>query len=273
MLGTVSRASLLAVLALTSCALFQRNRGPEYQPVSDADFGRLRPSQMGPVDAARGQAFAARDAQARATLRLEEAKHEAELAQAEQTAAQADAQRAQAMQDAAASSNAPDVKASAQEATVDAELHRRAAQAHAAYAQRLMAARQAEVDAAARLVEVRDAELDRAKLTALSQAGIPAATKYQPSTFDARVADAQRDYQQAKARADGALQEADQVHNAWLALDDQYQQRLQGAAQTGTGAGSATAERGAPLPPATAPPQPGEAIRAPAAPAPAPRVR
>src|SRR5512140_1091057 len=120
MLRRLSRASILAVLVLSGCALFQRSRGPRYEPVSDADYGRLAPSQMGPIDAARGQLFAARDAQARATLRLEEAKHEAELGQAEQTAAQADAQRAQAEQDAAASSNAPDAKARAQEATVDA---------------------------------------------------------------------------------------------------------------------------------------------------------
>jgi hypothetical protein len=271
-----TRPLLLAVLATCSCALFQRNQGPRFKPVSDVDFGRLTPGQMGPVDAARGQAFAARDAQARATLRLEEAKHEAEFAQAEGTAGQADTQRAQAELDAAASSNAPDVKARAQEAAIEAELHRRAAQAHAAYAQKLMTARQAEMDAAAGMVKVRDAELERAKLTALSQARIPAATKYSPATFDAKVADAQRGYQQARARADDALAQAEQVRGAWVALNDQYQSRLQGRpAATGTGTAPAAGGQDTPLTPATAPPQPEEAIRAPAGapPAPAPRAQ
>lgn len=262
-----SRASFIAVLALCSCSLFQRNRGPGFEPVSDADFGRLTASQMGPVETARRQLFADRDARARTTLRLEEAKHEAELAQADGTAARADTQRAQAEQAAAASSNAPDLKARAEEAAIQAELHRRAAQAHAAYAQKLLAARQAEVDAADNLVKVREAELERAKLMALSQARIPAAAKYHPATFDARIADAQRGYQHARARADDALQQAGQVHGAWVALNGQYQARLQGGNPTGTGAapGAPTAQPG-PLVPGTAPPQPGEAAQAPAAP-------
>jgi len=265
-----TRVPLLAVLALSSCALFQHGRGPRFKPVSDVDFGRLNTSQMGPVDAARGQLFAARDAQARTTLRFEEAKHEAQLAQAEGTAAQADAQRAQAEQEAAASSNAPDVKARAQEGAIQAELHGRAAQAHAAYAQKLLAARQAEVDAAGEMVKVREAELERAKLTALSQAGIPAAAKYDAATFDARVADAQRNYHQARARVDEAMHQAEQVQGAWVALNDQYQSRLQGGTGTGAGAAPAAVGQGTPITPATAPPQPGEAARAPASAPPAP---
>jgi hypothetical protein len=199
-------------------------------------------------------------------LRLEEAKHEGDLAQAEETAARADSERARAEQDAAATSNAPTAKAQAQEAAADAELHRRAAQAHEAYAQRLLASRQAEMDAAGELVKVREAELERAKLTALSQAGVPAATKYDPAPFDAYVADAQRDYQRARAKASDALHQADETHNAWVALNQQYQARLQGAAaQTGTGvAQGGGAAQDAPLGPATAPPQPGEATHAPA---------
>jgi hypothetical protein len=266
MLRLLSRASLAAALIVSACAMFRGGGNPKFTPVSDADYGRLAPGQMAPVDAARGQTFAARDAAARAKLRLEEAQHESELAQAEQTAARADTEHARAEQDAAASSKAPDVLARAQESAVRAELHRRAAQAHAAYAQKLMAARQAEADAADDQVKVRDAELDRSKLTALSQAGIPAATKYSPASFDARVAEAQRKYQEAKARADDAVHQANQTHNDWMALNDQYRQRLQGsAAQTGTGTAQA-----APLIPGTAPPQPGEAARAPAQPPPAP---
>ena len=255
----LSRALLASVLAVTSCALFHGS-GPKFQPVSDADYGRLAAGQMAPVDAARRQVTAARDASARARLRLEEAEHEAQLAQADQTAARADSERSLAEQGAASSSKAPDVVAQAQEAAARAELRRRAAQAHAAYAQRLVGARQAEVEAADDQVAVREAELDRAKLTALSQADIPAATKYNPASFDARVADAQKRYQEARAKANDSLHQADQTHSAWLALNDQYQQRLQGpTAQGGTGAA-------APLQPGTAPTGPDEAARAPAAP-------
>ena len=264
MLRRVSLASVLAALTASGCAMFHHGRA-EFKPVSDADFGRLAPDQMGPVDAARGQVFAAGDAVSRATLRLEEAKHEAELAQAEQTSARADKERARAEQDAAQSSNAPDVKARAQESAVRAELHARATQAHAAYAQRLLQARQAELDAAGAHVKVREAELERAKLTALAQAGIPAATKYDPAPFDAHVADAQRDYQQDWARASSALREADQTRNAWVALNQQYQARLQGAAaQTGTGTSQG------PLAPGTSPTDASEAVNAPASPPPAP---
>ena len=262
MLRRLSLASIAAVLAVSGCALFHHGH-PEFKPVSDADVGRLAPRQMAPIDAARGQVFAAHDASSRTKLRLEEARHEAELAQAEQTAARADTERARAEQDAAASSNAPPVKTRAQEAAVDAELHRRAAQAHAAYAQRLLRARQTEVEAADEMVKVREAELERAKLTALSQAGIPAATKYDPAPFDAHVADAQRDYQRARARASDALHQAEQTRNAWAALSQQYLARLQSApARTGA------APQAGPITPGTAPTQPGEAARAPA-PAPA----
>jgi hypothetical protein len=271
MLRLLSRGPIVAILAVSGCSLFQHH-GPEYKPVSDADFGRLAPGQMAPVDTARGQLFAARDADSRAKLRLEEARHEAELGQAEQTAARADIERAHAEQQAAAVSNDPTVKARAQETAAQAELHRRAAQAHAAYAQKLLAAREAEVDAAQEMIKVREAELERAKLTALSQAGIPAATKYDPVSFDAHVAEAQRDYQQSRAKATAALHEADQTHNAWVALNQQYEARLQSArAAAGSGTGTAAgAAQGAPLTPATAPPQPGEAARAPATPPPAP---
>lgn len=264
MLRRLSLASLAAVLAVSGCALFQHGRNPKFEPVSDADVGRLAPGQMGPIDAARGQVFAARDAQSRTKLRLEESRHEAELAQAEQTAARADIERARAEQDAAASSNDPAGKARAQEAAVEAELHRRATQAHAAYAQRLLTARQAEVEAAGELIKVREAELERAKLNALAQARVPAAAKYPRAPFDAHVADAERDYQRRRAGAADALDRAEQTRNAWAALDQQYQVRLRSApAQTGTGA----APQGGPIPPGDAPMQPAEAARAPASPA------
>lgn len=245
----MSRLSLaLAVFLVAGCSMIHRNRA-EFKPVSEADFGRLQPNQLGPVDQARSAVFGAHDEVSRAKLRLQQAENEVEMARADQTAARAVQQRAQAQQDAAKNSNDPSAKAQSQEAAAAAELQARSAQGHMAYAQKLVAARQAEVDAADRHVAVREAELERARLTALTEAGVPAATKYNPATFDARVAGAQQEYAQRKADADQRLSEAQQNENAWRALHAQYQARMQGQARS-LGAG---ADGGPAAPP---PPQP-----------------
>lgn len=231
-------APLAAVALLAGCsAVHGRHSG--YRPVADTDYARLRPDQLGPVDQARVAEGAARDEVARAKLRLEQAQSEIAMARADQTAARAAGQRAAAQRDRALSSNAPAARAGAQEAAAEAELQARAAQAHMAYAQRLVEARRAEREAADRLVVVRQAELERARLSALAQAGVPAATKYDPAAFDARVADAQRDYQQRRADAAQRLDLAQQNENAWRVLHAQYQARVEGPGRTyGTGAGA-----------------------------------
>ncbi|HET6440199.1 MAG TPA: hypothetical protein VFG59_19200 [Anaeromyxobacter sp.] len=267
----LSLVSLAGALLFCGCAMFH-HRGPQFKPISDTDYGRLAPSQLGPVDQARSRLFEANDSVARAKLELEKAQHEGELARADQTAARADTERARAEQDAAHSSNDPTAKARAQEDQADAELRTRSAQGHAAYAQRLVEARQAEVEAATQLVNVRQAELERAKLTALSQARIPAATKYDPAPFDAHVADAEQAYQQARASASEAGHAADQARNDWSTLDQQYQARIHGQAGEGTAGATpppgqqGTGSAGAPASPPPAPPPP-----PPAAPPPLPR--
>lgn len=239
----MARGSLLALasvmLAAGGCSMFHGSSKAEYKPVSDTDFGRLQPQQLGPVDAARTAVFGARDEVARAKLRLQQAENEVEMARADQTAARAAKQRAAAQADAASKSQDPYAKAGAQEAAAQAELQTRSAQAHMAYSQRLVAARQADLDAAERQVTLREAELEKAKFTALTQAGIPASTKYNPSTFDAHVAGAQQEYAQRRADADQRLQEARQTENAWRTLHAQYTQRVQGRGQTATGTGAA----------------------------------
>jgi hypothetical protein len=248
----MARGSWLLVVASLlagGCSMI-RGKHAQFKPVSEPDYGRLQPNQLAPVDAARAAVSSANDEVARAKLRLEQASNDVEMARADLTAAQAATQRAQAQGDAAASSNDPNAKARAQEAAAEAELQTRSAKAHLAYGQRLVEARQAEIDTAEKEVALRQAELDKAKLTALSQARIPAASKYDPATFDARVAGAQKDYSEQRAEADRRMHAAKQAENAWRTLHAQYQARIQGQ-PAGTGAGPA-----APPPPSPAPPPP-----------------
>jgi hypothetical protein len=247
--------ALAAVSTLTGCSMFQR--GPRFQPVSEADFGRLSPAQMGPVDSARGELFSAHDAVARAKLRLQEVQQEPARARADETAARAELQRAGAELDAAASSADPGAKARAKELDAAARLRAQAARAHTGFAQRQVDARQAEVDMGEARVEVAEAELERAKLTALRQARIAAATKYDAAPFDAHVAQAEKGFQDARARAAEAARRSDQSRFAWSTLTQQYQARVQGESPpAGTGAGQALPVAPPPPPPALPPASP-----------------
>ncbi len=251
----LSRIWMIALLALFTAGGCATGGGAKFQPVSETDIGRLSTGQMGPVDAARTRVAAAQDDGSRSRLRLEDAKHELDLAQAGQSAAKADTERATAMQNAAKSSNKPADKARAQEMSAQAQLHDRAASARVDYAQKLVAAREAEVTAADEQVKVRQAELDRAKLTALQRSGNPAAKKYDSARFDARVFTAQADFNQTQAKAVDAQRQAEEAHNSWVALNQQFEDRVRtaaaqpkggaaaqgtGSAQTGTGAGQGT---------------------------------
>jgi hypothetical protein len=251
---SASAGALAACLASTSgCAMF--HRGPAFKPVSDADFGRLTPAQMGPVDAARSDLFSAHDAVARAKLRAQEAEQETERARADQTAARAELQRAGAELDAAQDSADLAAKTRAQELDATARLRSEEARAHAAFAQRQVDAREADVDAADAHVKVAEAQLERSKLTALRQAGLGAASKYDPATFDARVAAAEKDYQEARARANDAGRKSDSARLTWSGLAQQYQARTQPTGPaSGTGAG--VAPGAPPQLPAPAPDQP-----------------
>ncbi len=237
---------LAAALLASGCSMFRDNKA-EFRPVSDADYGRLAPEQLGPVTAARDQLFAARDEVARAKLRLQQAENEAELARADQAMVKAAKQRAKAQGNIARSSNAPAAKAKAQEAAAQAELQARSARAHLAYANQLGRARQEELEAAERLVRVREAELEQAKLQALSEAGIPAATKYDASLFAARVAEVRRQHLEAESKAKVRLAEARKGENTWRTLHAQYQERVEGQA-TATGSGSEAPAPQAPPP-------------------------
>jgi colicin import membrane protein len=225
------RAAVLAA-AIIACGHAQK-KGPTFTPVADADMGRLGPDQMAVVDAARSDLAASRDAVARARLRFQDAHHEEGYARADQTAAQADAQRAQAEMKAAQDAGDQGWIGRAQDMADAARLRQSAGDAHLAYAQKQVQAREAEVQAAEAAVNVSNAELERAKLTALQDAQIPAASKYDFAPFDRRVSDSRRAEEAARARAGQANQAAIAARDQWRALTQRWQARVQGSGGRG----------------------------------------
>jgi hypothetical protein len=114
-----------------------------------------------------------------------------------------------------------------------AALRTQAADARLDYARRLVAAREADVAAAEARVRRLEWEAERAKLTALREAQIPAATKYDPAPIDGRVAEAARAESAARARAGELDRAAAVAHGRWRGLVDRYEARARGIGTTG----------------------------------------
>jgi len=229
--------AVLALAAVAGCAGSSGAAGGVQ--VADPDLGRLGPSQMAPVEEARHFVSSARDELARASLRLQDSQPEAELAKADQVAASADAERAEAEAKAANESRDPAQLERARQLREQARLHKLAADAHVDFAGHLNEANKASVDAANKQVELANARLEWAKLTALQQANIPAATKYDAGKFQGRVADAQKKF-------DGSLKHARELYGQATASQQRWQdaqRELQAngggtAVPTGSGVGS-----------------------------------
>jgi hypothetical protein len=208
-----------ASLAL-ACASSQKTEAPKAE-VLDADYGRLAPNQTAVVEAARRSEMAARDDLARAQVRLRAAEHEMELAQADAPAVEADRKRAEAEAKMATESREPIAVDRASGAKQAADLHERAAKAHTDYAGKLKEACAAEATAAQTRLDASTARVDQAKLRAMQSAGVPAAQKYDPMSFDKAVNDATE--KQAGAEAE-ALQKRQQAVTAERQWDDLQRQ-------------------------------------------------
>lgn len=229
------RRIVLAALAVAvaACGGSRAERKETFTPVSNADFGRLAPDQMAPVDTARGNMASARDALARAELALQQSRQEEGYAKADQTAAEADAQRAAAEMRAAQQAGDSAMQARADEMAQAAELRKKAADARLAYANALVKAAEADVAATNARIATREAELERAKLTALTQAGIPAATKYEPGQFDRRVQQARAAHEEASAQAEQAQRAAITARQQWKGFQERYEARREGVGGRG----------------------------------------
>jgi hypothetical protein len=217
----------LAAVSLAACSSTQKKKAAE-QPVrtvADADLGRLGPGEMGAIQTARGALFEARDAVARARLRLQDSKHEDNWATAEKASAEGDRLRAAAELAAAKEAGDQQRAGIAQERAEAAALRGQAAEARLEYARKLVAARDAEVKAAEARARRAEWELERAKLTALREAANPAATKYEAAPLDARVAEAMRAEEAARGRARDLGSTARAAYDSWRALSERYEAR------------------------------------------------
>jgi hypothetical protein len=228
-----SLAAAAAVAAVLACRSSPERKPAQVATVSAADLGRLSPEQMGPLTAARADHDAARDAVARAQLRLQEARHEEGFAHADRTQAEADGQRAEAEARGARESGDARLVARADERKAAAALRAQAADARLEFARRLIAAREAEVAAAEASVRRAEWDVERAKLAALREARIPAATKYDPAPIERRLAEASRAESQARTRAAEAGRAAEVAHGRWRGLVDRYEARTRGVGGTG----------------------------------------
>lgn len=228
------RPLVLSALAasLLACGSTQKRGEDTVATVSPADLGRLAPEQMGPVQTARADHDAARDAVARARLRLQDSRHEESFAHADRTDAEADRQRAEAELKAAQQSGDPSLLARANELAEAAALRQQAADARLDFARRLVAAREAEIAALDARVRRGEWAVERAKLTALEEAGIPAASKYDAAALERQVGEAARAEEGARVRALELERAAVAARDRWRGLVERYEARarsLQGS--------------------------------------------
>lgn len=220
--------AIVAALAATTLACRSTPKQPAEQPirtVADADLGRLAPEQMGPVHVSRAALGEARDAAARAQYRLQESRHEEAWANADKAAAESDRLRAAAELASARDSGDQRLAGIAAERGETAALRAQAAAARLDYARKIVQARDAELRTAEARARRAEWEVERAKLTALREAGLPAASKYDPAPIDRRVAEAVKAEDGARARARDLAQTARASHDHWRSLTEQYEAR------------------------------------------------
>ncbi len=224
---TLVLVAAVAAASTLACRSAPRS-GAREQPtptVSDADLGRLSPDQMGPVQASRATLDEARDAVARARLRLQDSRHEQEWANAEKVAAESDRLRAAAELSAAKEAGDQRLSGLASERAEAAALRSQAAAARLDYAAKLAQARDAEVRTGEARVRRAEWEVERAKLIALRQAGLPAASKYDPAPIERRIAEAFKAEEGARAKSRDLGVTARAAYDQWRSLSERYEAR------------------------------------------------
>jgi CRISPR/Cas system CSM-associated protein Csm2 small subunit len=225
--------ALLAVCVVACSSVKKELSGSGGAKVSDEDLGRLGSDQLGPVNQARTKVAQAQDNVARSKLAEQDADHQKELAKADGAAAKADAQNAEAQQKIANDTRSPQQEQRAQTLTQNAQLRKQVSDAHEEFAKKLGDARSAEVEVANEQLDLANAQLEQARLQALQEAKVPAATKYNQGEILDRVSKAQQDVQQAQEKATQASTQAQASQTTWNQLRQQYQAQAGGAAPGG----------------------------------------
>jgi hypothetical protein len=220
----IAAALAAATLACRSTPKKASSEAP-IRTVADADLGRLAPEQMGPVHESRAALNEARDAVARAQHRLRESRHEEAWANADKAAAESDRLRAAAELSTAKDAGDQRLAAVASDRGEAAALRAQAAEARLDYARKLVQAREAELRTAEARARRAEWEIERAKLTALRDAGVPAASKYDAAPIDRRVAEAVKAEEGARARAGELGTTARAAQDHWQSLTERYEAR------------------------------------------------
>lgn len=185
---------LVAVaLAAAGCS-----HGPSSK-VLEADYARLQPEQTVTVEVAQAELARAREELAAARSRFGDARREEALAAADRDAAAAERKRVERLLE-------------------NAEARHRAADARREYAEKLLAAREADEEAAKRRVELAGAKIELVKLQALERGKVQPAAPYDQSGFYARVAEAQRRLDDARATFEKRDAEAREGQRRWEGL-------------------------------------------------------
>jgi hypothetical protein len=223
---TLAPIAALAALAL-ACSSTPKKKASEepVRTVADADLGRLAPDQMGPFQEARARLDEARDAIARAQLRLQESRHEEAWANADRAAAESDRLRAAAQL--ATAKDAGDQRAVgiANDHAAAAALRAQTADARLDYARKLVQARDADVKTAEARARRAEWEVERSKLVALRDANLPAASKYDPAPIEKMIAEAGKVEEGARARSRELGGSARAAYDAWRSLNERYEAR------------------------------------------------
>jgi hypothetical protein len=221
----IAAALAATILACRSTPKSRAAGETQIQIVADADLGRLATEQMGPVQATRAALDEARDAVARAHRRLRDSRHEEEWANADKAAAESDRLRAVAELSSAKEAGDQRMSGLASEHAAAAALRGQAADARLDYARKLVQAREAELRTAEARVRRAEWEVERAKLTALREARLPAASKYDAAPIERRVAEAVKAEDGARARSRDLATTARTAYDQWRSLTDRYEAR------------------------------------------------
>lgn len=229
----------LAVAVASGCATSSGTKSGA-TTVSDADFGRVQASQMGPVDQARQAVFRARDEQAHARARLADAQHEAQLATADQGSAKAATEQASTMQQIAIESREQARMQQARGLLEKAGAQQRAADARTEYSKRQLDACNASVQAADKQRALADAQLEVAKLKALRESGVAISANYDMSAMARRAQQAQAEHDAAQQNARDSSWWAQQAHRTYEDAQREFRAQASptGTPPTGTGSGA-----------------------------------
>ena len=106
-----------------------------------------------------------------------------------------------------------------------ANLRLKAAQARTEFAKRFIGARQADVDRAKFHVELAEKKVEQAKMQALRDHSIPAASKYDPGAIDSRVANMERQLEKLDQKLRTAELESQNAQQVWVDINRRYEAR------------------------------------------------